>query len=77
LKRSGHECVWLRWHESPDYRNDRDQWKRKRKWILSQLQPAPKPLAVFAANDEQALDVLECCQDAGLSVPEQIAVVGA
>jgi LacI family transcriptional regulator len=77
LKRSGHECKWLRWHESPDFRNDRDQWKRKRKWLVAQLKPAPKPLAVFAANDEQALDVLECCEDAGLSVPEQIAIIGA
>ena len=77
VKRSGNECTWLRWHQSPDYRTDRDQWKRKRKWLLAQLKPAPKPLAVFAASDEQALDVLECCEEAGLSVPEQIAIVGA
>lgn len=77
LKRCGHECAWIRWHQSPDFRNDRDQWKRKRKWLVSQLRPAPKPLAVFAANDEQAMDVLESCQTAGLSVPEQVAIVGA
>jgi LacI family transcriptional regulator len=77
LKRSGHGCVWLRWHQSPDYRNDREQWKRKRKWLMSQLKPAPKPLAIFAANDEQALDVLDSCESAGLNVPEQVAIVGA
>ena len=37
----------------------------------------PKPLAVFAANDEQALDVLESCEAAGINVPEQVAIVGA
>jgi LacI family transcriptional regulator len=77
LKRSGHSCVWLRWHESSEYRNDREQWKRKRKWLISQLKPAAKPLAVFAANDEQALDVLESCESAGLTVPEQVAIIGA
>jgi LacI family transcriptional regulator len=77
LKRAGHTCTWLRWHRSPDYRDDREQWKRKRKWLISQLKPAPGPLAVFAANDEQALEVLESCESAGLNVPEQVAIVGA
>jgi LacI family transcriptional regulator len=77
LKRSGHDCTWLRWHRSPEYRDDREQWKRKRKWLVNQLKPAAKPLAVFAANDEQALEVLESCESAGLNVPEQVAIVGA
>ncbi len=77
LKRSGHGCEWLRWHRSPDYRDDREQWKRKRKWLMAQLRPPPKPLAVFAANDEHALEVLESCAGAGLNVPEQVAIVGA
>ncbi|HEY1663692.1 MAG TPA: XylR family transcriptional regulator [Verrucomicrobiae bacterium] len=77
LKRSGHKCEWLRWHRSPDYRNDREQWKRKRKWLVAQLKPAPKPLAVFAANDEHALEVLESSISAGLNVPEQVAIIGA
>jgi LacI family transcriptional regulator len=77
LKPSGNTCSWLRWHRSPDYRNDREQWRRKRKWLITQLKAAPKPLGVFAANDEQATDVLESCENAGLSVPEQVAIVGA
>jgi LacI family transcriptional regulator len=41
------------------------------------MKQAPKPLAIFAANDEQAMDVLESCETAGLDVPEQVAIVGA
>src|SRR5260370_18598449 len=41
------------------------------------MRQAPNPLAVFAANDEQAMDVLEACERAELSVPEQVAIVGA
>jgi LacI family transcriptional regulator len=67
----------LRWHKSPVYRTDREQWKRRRNWLISQLKLTPRPLAVFAANDEQALHVLEACESAGLSVPEQVAIVGA
>jgi len=77
LKRSGRDCTWLRWHRSPEYRDDREQWKRKRKWLISQLKPATGPLAVFAANDEQALEILESCENTGLNVPEQVAIVGA
>jgi LacI family transcriptional regulator len=77
LKRSGHDCAWLRWHRSSDYRNDREQWKRKRKWLIAQLKCESGPLAIFAANDELALEVLESCESAGLNVPEQVAIIGA
>ena len=60
-----------------EFRDNRDQWKRKRKWLVSQLKPMAKPLAVFAASDEQALEVLESCESAGIMVPEEVAIVGA
>jgi LacI family transcriptional regulator len=77
LKRSKHDCTWLRWHRDPEFRDNRDQWKRKRKWLAARLKAMPRPLAVFAASDEQALDVLESCETAGLMVPEEVAIVGA
>ena len=77
IQTAGHHCEWIRWHQSPNYRVDREQWSRKRSWLTAQLKRAPKPLAVFAANDEHALDVLECCQSSGIAVPEQVAIVGA
>lgn len=77
LKHAGHSCEWIRWYQSPEYRVDREQWTRKRKWLAVQMKRAIKPLAIFAANDEQALDVLETCQAAGIAVPEQVAIVGA
>jgi LacI family transcriptional regulator len=77
LKQAGHACMWLRWHQSVAYRTGREQWKRKRDWLVGQIKLAPKPLAVFAANDEQALDVLESCESAGLTIPEDVAIVGA
>jgi len=77
LKESGHECVWLPWFRAPEFRVGRDQWNRKRQWLTQQLKELPKPLAIFAANDEHALDVLDACERAKLAVPEQVAIVGA
>jgi LacI family transcriptional regulator len=77
LKRVGHECSWLPWYRAPEYRVGREQWRRKRQWLTQQLKQLPKPLAVFAANDEQALEVLDSCESARLAVPEQVAIIGA
>jgi LacI family transcriptional regulator len=77
LERTGHECVWLPWYRAPEYRLGREQWQRKRRWLTTQLKKLSKPLGIFAANDEQALDVLDSCEAAGLAVPEQVAIVGA
>jgi LacI family transcriptional regulator len=77
LKKTRHDCVWLKWHESPQFHSDRDQWKRKRAWLAGELRKAAKPLALFAASDQQALDVLEAAELAGLTVPDDVAIVGA
>lgn len=77
IEQAGHACAWLRWPDSPAYTNGREEWQRKRRWLTTQMKQAAKPLAVFAANDLQALDVLECCESAGINVPEDVAIVGA
>ncbi len=40
------------------------------------LERTPRPTAVFAANDYMAVGVIGALADAGLSVPEDMAVVG-
>jgi len=77
LRRAGHECTWLKWHESSSFRTGREQWQRKQVWLAAKLKSAPKPLAIFAANDQHALDVLEASESAGLLVPDQVAIIGA
>jgi LacI family transcriptional regulator len=79
LQKAGHKCRWLRWHESSAHHSvrRREEWNRKRKWLASELRKAPKPLAVFAATDWMAVDVLETCEAIGLSVPDQVAIVGS
>ena len=76
LGETGHNCAWLRWLESSSYATGRQEWQRKRKWLATQMKQAVKPLAVFAANDQQALDVLESCESVGIKIPEEVAIVG-
>ena len=40
------------------------------------IEKLPRPAGVFAAFDDRAVQVLEACRDAGLDVPQQIAVIG-
>jgi LacI family transcriptional regulator len=76
ISEAGFKCDWIRWHRSPAYTQAHLQWKQKRNWLLAELKKAPKPLAVFAANDDHALEVLEQCERAGLEVPEQVSIIG-
>jgi LacI family transcriptional regulator len=44
--------------------------------IASWLQSLPRPVAVFACNDVRGRQIIEACNDSGLSVPEEVAVIG-
>jgi len=44
--------------------------------IAAWLKRLPQPVAVFACYDNRGQQVLEACRRAGLSVPEQVAVLG-
>lgn len=42
------------------------------KWLLT----LPRPTAVFASSDIRAREVLDACAEAGISVPDGIAILG-
>ena len=44
--------------------------------LATWLRDIPKPVGVFAANDAIAEGLLLCCADLGLSVPDEVAVIG-
>jgi LacI family transcriptional regulator len=51
-------------------------WSSRRKLLIQQLKLMPKPLAVFCFNDCVAADIIDACNNAGLLVPEAVAVLG-
>lgn len=76
VKQAGYDCNWIRWHRSPAFTQGRFQWKHKRRWLASELKKAPKPVALFAATDDHALEVLETCESTGIAVPEEVSLIG-
>jgi LacI family transcriptional regulator len=77
LESVGCQAGCLQWDKSLERRMDQRAWKRRRKWLVNQLTTLPKPIGIFAASDGLALDLLEGCEDAGIKVPEEVAIVGA
>lgn len=76
LKEAGHACDWLCWQRSPAFNDGRLQWKYKRDWLAAELKKAPKPLALFTATDDHAVEALEICERQKIAVPEQVSIVG-
>lgn len=77
LKEAGHECEWIRWHESPASKTGHElRWRSRRRWLESHLKNTPKPLAFFAATDDLAVEAIEACEAAGLAVPESVSIFG-
>lgn len=52
-------------------------WEESQSRLIAWLTGLPKPIGIFAGNDQLGVRLLEACQTAGLSVPEEVAVVGA
>jgi LacI family transcriptional regulator len=49
---------------------------RKKDQLKTWLKKLPKPVCIFACNDDRAVYILEACKSSRISVPEQVAVLG-
>jgi LacI family transcriptional regulator len=76
LDRAGFTCHILPAADSRQGAPATHDWTARRKQLIRELQRLPKPLAVFGYNDCVAADIIDACDDAGLFVPEAVAVLG-
>ncbi|HEX3131951.1 MAG TPA: DNA-binding transcriptional regulator [Planctomycetota bacterium] len=51
-------------------------WEQTQRALMTWLKGLPKPIGIFAANDQLGVRLLDACQRAGIAVPEAVAVVG-
>jgi LacI family transcriptional regulator len=56
----------------PDQRNEEQQYRRLAAWVAE----LPRPIGVLAANDVCGTRVIAACREAGVRIPEQVAVLG-
>lgn len=72
LQQRGHPCTQLTGSAS-----DRPaDWEASQTRLIAQIRSLPKPVGIFAANDQLGVHLLDACLRAVLAVPEEIAVVG-
>lgn len=53
-------------------RNKESDPRRLARWIAA----LPKPVGIFACNDDRAINILEACKTHDIPVPEEVAVLG-
>ncbi len=53
-----------------------DLWFYESDVLVEWLKRLPKPIAIMACDDNQGHHITEACKQAGIRVPEQIAVLG-
>jgi LacI family transcriptional regulator len=52
------------------------QWERHQEELARWVQGLPKPVGIMACTDQLGFYLLEACARAGVSVPDEVAVVG-
>ncbi len=70
LKAAGHACQVY-------HRNQRRaRWTSKAAPVAGWLSGLPKPVGLLCANDDLTAPVADCCHASGLSVPDEVAILG-
>jgi LacI family transcriptional regulator, galactose operon repressor len=72
IRNSGYDVHVYR---SPRKKQDRI-WAQEEALVMEWISSLPKPVGLMACNDDRGIEILQACQLAGLSVPEEIAVIG-
>ena len=73
LRAAGHRACHM--YGACSAKEQRD-WAVERPRMEAWLRALPKPIALFAPNDRRGKQVLDACLDAGVSVPDEVAVLG-
>lgn len=74
IRAAGFECQRLVLQD--DFSQAELSWKTQQKWICEKIRSHPLPCAVYAFNDSQAVDLIDACLNAGIRIPEEVAVLG-
>ncbi|MFZ0453204.1 MAG: substrate-binding domain-containing protein, partial [Ignavibacteriaceae bacterium] len=53
----------------------KDEWEREQQEVSDWVNALPKPVGVFACNDDHGQHILEVCKLINLKVPEDVAVI--
>jgi LacI family transcriptional regulator len=74
LFRENTPARWV-WHDDSSEYN-KQNWNARRIWLTNKLLGAPKPIGIFTYSDTAASVVENAALAAGLSIPEDVAILG-
>jgi LacI family transcriptional regulator len=55
---------------------DHQDWENEQQRVCKWIKDLPKPIGIFACNDDRGQHILEVCKLLNLKVPEDVAVIG-
>lgn len=61
---------------SPPKRIKKNDWEKEQQHVRDWIKSLPKPVGIFACNDDRGQHILEVCKMIDLKVPEDAAVIG-
>ncbi|WP_337174968.1 DNA-binding transcriptional regulator [Paludisphaera sp.] len=77
VRREGFECRLYRGGQKASWGHQIPAWEEEMETASRWIASLPKPLGLMACNDFRGVQALEACRRAGVSVPDEVAVVGA
>ena len=60
----------------PPKRIKKNDWENEQQHVSEWIKSLPKPIGIFACNDDRGQHILEVCKMNNLKVPEDVAVIG-
>jgi LacI family transcriptional regulator len=60
----------------PPKRIKKNDWEKEQQHVSDWTKALPKPVGIFACNDDRGQHILEVCKMINLKVPEDVAVIG-
>ena len=76
LETRGHDPLKVLVHQSDWMMARQSGWQQQQDEIVKWVSELPRPIGIFACNDFRGQHVLEACQSAKLSIPDEAAVIG-
>ncbi len=74
LEKAGFTCEMRRWR--PSLHPHAINYRAVQEWAVAELMSLPRPLAVFCQNDDAAAIILTAAVEAGIRIPEEVAIIG-
>jgi LacI family transcriptional regulator len=76
FKKFNHEAGYQTHLYIPRKRIKRNDWENEQHHVSEWIKALPKPVGIFACNDDRGQHILEVCKMINLKVPEEVAVIG-